>query len=56
MDLPKLDHLTKAVRLQRKDDELPVNLINRTNIPKMPIEYQQAFCRLTLVWVILAGL
>ena len=42
MDLPKLDHLTKAVRLQRKDDDLPVNLINRADIPNMPIEYQQA--------------
>ena len=42
MDLPKLDHLTKAVRLQRKDDDLPVNLINRADIPNMPTEYQQA--------------
>ena len=42
MDLPKLDHLTKAVGLQRKDDELPVNLINRADISNLPIEYQQA--------------
>ena len=56
MDLPKLGHLAKAVRLQRKDDKLPVNLINRADIPILPIEYQQAFCRLTLVWLILAGL